>query len=214
MSQTYAVSDAKYFDATGAISMLITVTDGGGGAIVKIPHFVIGPDPYTAARAYADQWIADNPGQIAPFVEKTQSERIEDAYRHIVFLANSVTEPILAQYPEAERADWLSKEAEARAFMALDPSSRTRLDAPILNSVCDQQFGTSSDVERLGQIETKATVVIDLAVSWRGLLAIIEGFRSRHQMSLSVTADEVGIAVIIAVAEAEIEAVKVQLAGG
>lgn len=132
------------------------------------------------------------------------------AYLAIVSQTNGLTSSILDSYPEGEKALWLAKEAEARAFIATAVGSRTTTQAPILSGVCDAQYGPTDDATLLGHITDKASAVIQKADIWHYVAAYVEGFRSKYDLLIDAAAYN-DIDSILVTSQAEINATRAYL---
>ena len=208
MAISYAVENARVVDQFGAVAMTILATDSETSVVTSFPHWLPGASPFAGVAAFAETWVADHPGDIAPFVPPTIEQRKAAAQQEIVQLANGLTGAIINRYPEAERAKWLDKEKEARAFLALDPGARTAVDAPLLAAVVAAQFGELPAAEVIGHVVGKAEAVIVNADRWTALAAFVEGFRSRCDLRVDAAETEAALHALTADARIEIDAAR------
>lgn len=147
---------------------------------------------------------------LADITSELQATKRAAAYSTIVQQTNGLTSTILNSYPDSEKALWIPKEAEARAFMATSVGSRTTAMAPILSGVCDAQFGPTDDATLLAHITEKAQAVIQKADIWHYVASYVEGFRSKYDLLIDGATYE-NIDGILVTSQAEINATKAYL---
>jgi len=123
-----------------------------------------------------------------------------NAKQNVLEFANDVTSKITSKYPNAEIDAWPKKENEARLIMedtSVDPDNY-----PLLKTVCVIEGGTDDLVVRM---KSKATAVILYADQYIQVSAMVEGLRSKTDVSLDAASSEEEVDTIIDAAKTEAE---------
>ncbi|WP_306050077.1 hypothetical protein [Oceaniradius stylonematis] len=124
-----------------------------------------------------------------------------DAVRRAIARADALTAPVLAAYPEAERAGWDKREAEARAIVAASDAGGD-VAAAIAGTLIVKAMADAGDWTETETI-AKAHAIIDKAEGFAAISAAVEGMRERAVAAIEASADEAALAATLQTLDAD-----------
>ncbi|WP_417423633.1 hypothetical protein [Hoeflea sp.] len=139
------------------VSALSSVWPGMGGAgCIYVGGYLIVPDEHLATAE----------GYLPGLAEAALTEAKVRARSLIIARADAITAPIMSRYPEAERAGWDKREAEARAIIAASNKAQAVAATTIIKALAAAAGeDTAATVARAETIAAKADEFAAISVA-------------------------------------------------
>ncbi|RNC91116.1 MAG: hypothetical protein ED558_14275 [Oricola sp.] len=150
----------------------------------------------------------DDGGQIEAYQGPGLDAAKADAVRRAIARADAFTAPILSAYPEAERAGWDKREAEARAIVGAadaDGNVTEAIGATLIVKAMAEAGGWSQ-----AQTIEKARGILAKATEFAAISAAVELMRERAMAAIDAAADEAALAATLETLDGEATALAAQ----
>ncbi|MCC0024639.1 MAG: hypothetical protein H6874_10525 [Hyphomicrobiaceae bacterium] len=175
------------------------------------PGFDLAPDETFTVTENPSGKVLASDGLSLVTGEPPLDDAKAEARQEVIAYADRVTAQVLTKYPEAERAAWPQKQAEAVAFLA---DGNNAALAPLIAGICDAEAGQAlSGQAQIDAVTSKANAILAKATEFATIAAAVEALRVAAETGIASATSRAGIeqALLAAKAAAGVKAMALGL---